>query len=191
MGKALKIPPLAPRAYLEWENAQQGKHEYVSGEVFAMVGASRLHVTVALNVAAALKQALRGTPCQVFMSDMKLRVERADAFFYPDVMVSCDAGDRSDEYIVKSPALVVEVLSESTGAYDRGEKFARYRMLDSLTEYLLIDPDTRSVDLFRRDANGNWVLIDVGNSGEVELASVGVRLAIASIFEGVPPVSSR
>ncbi len=102
--------------YLAWEEQQAEKHEYVGGEVFAMVGARREHVVVAGNLFAAFKQRLRGGPCQVYISDLKLRVETADAFFYPDVMVSCDARDHAASQFIAHSILIVEVLSESTAA---------------------------------------------------------------------------
>jgi len=189
VGTALRIPHLEPQAYLEWESAQAAKHEYVKGEVFAMVGATSGHVTVALNVAIALRQSLRGGPCRVFVSDMKLHVARANAYFYPDVLVTCDPHDLAQQQFKSNPVLIVEVLSESTAGYDRGEKFAHYRSLDSLREYLLIDPDKRLVDLFRRDDAGNWALITPAATDQVMLASVGVTIAQDILFEDVPPAS--
>ena len=107
--------------YLAWEEQQPEKHEYLAGEVFAMVGAKREHVVVALNLAAAFKQRLRGGPCQAYVSDLKLRVESVDAFFYPDVMVSCEPRDHATDQFIAHPILIVEVLSESTAAFDRGD----------------------------------------------------------------------
>ena len=140
-------------AFLDWENRQSARHEFYRGEVFAMVGARRVHGIVALNVATALKSRLKGKPCMVFIENMKLRVAD-DALFYPDVFVTCDARDLRTEMVFEHPTLVVEVLSESTQAFDRGAKFAAYRSLASLREYLLIDPDLRTVELFRRNAAG-------------------------------------
>ncbi|TXL21852.1 hypothetical protein BMR03_11595, partial [Methylococcaceae bacterium HT2] len=109
--------------YLAWEELQEEKHEYVHGEIFAMGGARREHVLVSLNIASALKQHLRGTPCRAYMSDMKLRVASMDTFFYPDVIVSCNQKDHQAEQYLSFPTLIVEVLSDSTEAYDRGAKF--------------------------------------------------------------------
>ncbi|AHE97558.1 Uma2 family endonuclease [Thioalkalivibrio paradoxus] len=173
-------------AFLAWEGEQQEKHEYFRGEVFAMVGASDRHVTIALNVASALRAHLRGGPCRSFISDMKLRVEAADAFFYPDVMVTCDETDRSRDLYKTAPVLVVEVLSPGTEAFDRGAKFAAYRLLPSLREYLLIDPATGALDLYRRDPENHWVLHPHGPHEAVELQSVGLNLTGARIFEDAP-----
>jgi Uma2 family endonuclease len=108
-----------------------------------MAGAGEGHVTVALNVAMTLRSHLAGTPCRTFITDMKLRVEAANAFFYPDVMVTCSPQDATDPLVKREPVLLVEVLSPSTGACDRGDKFAANRRLAALREYLLVDPDTR------------------------------------------------
>lgn len=175
--------------YLAWEADQATKHEYVRGEVFAMAGAKDAHVTVALNVASALKTHLRGTPCRTFISDMKLKVEAADAFYYPDVFVTCDPRDRADDQYKRYPCLVVEVLSESTARYDLGRKFANYRLLDSLREYVVIDPDALTVEVFRRDNEGHWVLYPFEGEGEAEFASLECRLPLAMIFEEVLPIS--
>ncbi|HQQ71892.1 MAG TPA: Uma2 family endonuclease, partial [Alicycliphilus sp.] len=122
------------QAYLDWEAEQAQKHEYFDGEVFAMAGASDAHVTIAGNLYMALRNHLRGGPCSVFISDMKLRVEEDNAFFYPDVFVSCAEADRAQSHHKSAASLVVEVLSPSTSAYDRGAKFASYRKLTTLRE---------------------------------------------------------
>jgi len=144
-------------AFLRWEAQQPEKHEYVAGEVFAMVGARRDHVVVSGNVFAAFKERLRGGPCQAYVSDLKLRVEAADAFFYPDVMVSCERGDQSATLFITQPVLIAEVLSASTEAFDRGDKFAAYRNLDSLQEFVLVDIHARRVEVFRRTPEQDWL----------------------------------
>jgi len=172
--------------YLAFENESAEKHEYIHGEIYAMAGASDAHVTVSLNVAAALKSHLRGNPCRSFIADMKLRVEATDAFFYPDVFVTCRDTFPARSDIKTDATLIVEVLSPSTEAYDRGVKFAHYRYLPGLQEYLLIDIQTRSVDLYRKGDDGLWVLRPYGANDTVELASVGLNLPVEEvIFEDV------
>lgn len=176
--------------YLAWEEMQEVKHEYLHGEVYevyAMVGARDAHVTVSLSVASLLKAHLRGTPCRTYMADMKLRVEAADAFFYPDVFVTCDTRDRAADLVKSHPTLIVEVLSDSTAGFDRGRKFSHYRLLESLKEYVLIDPDLFTVDVFRRDASGHWVLYPFEGKDEVEFACLEFRVPLAAIFEDVIP----
>jgi len=173
--------------FLAWEAEQPGKHEFVAGEIFAMGGASDRHATISLNIASALRDHLRGGPCRSFMADMKVRVDAADAFFYPDVLVTCDPADRERSHYKAAPTLVAEVLSPSTEAFDRGQKFAAYRKLPSLQEYLLIDPVQGSVELYRRDESDHWVLHTHGAEDAVTLASVGVTLDGATLFEDAPP----
>lgn len=172
--------------YLAWEAEQPEKHEYHLGEVFAMVGARLPHNTISGNLFAALKQRLRGGPCRAYIDGTKVRIDTADAVLYPDVVVSCDERDRGpeDRYL-SHPALIVEVLSESTAAYDRGAKFALYRKLDSLQEYVIVDVESRSVELFRRSADGHWVLHDFTEAAAVEFASVKASVPLAEVFEDV------
>lgn len=171
--------------YLTWEDAQTDKHEFISGEVFAMTGARQDHVIVSLNIASALKQRLRGTPCRPYISDLKLHVEAADAFFYPDVMVSCHADDLKNLRFIEHPSLIIEVLSDSTAAFDRGGKFAAYRKLDSLKEYLIVDIDARRVECFRRTADNDWLLHDYVDNEDCKLTSLNISLPMADIFEDI------
>jgi Uma2 family endonuclease len=176
---------LDSEAYLEWEKTQAEKHEYLDGQVFAMVGARDAHVTTAGNIFALLRQHLRGGPCRVYISDMKLRMEVANAFFYPDVFVTCDPRDRAEDTYKRFPLLVVEVLSDSTAGYDRGRKFAVYRQVESLQEYAIIDPDTFTVDCFHRDESGHWVLYAFADEDTVEFRSVDFKAPLSSVFEDV------
>ena len=178
-------PPFDASSYLDWEAGQPEKHEYLDGEVFAMAGASDAHVTLAGNVFMALRNHLRGGPCSVFISDMKLRVEADNAFFYPDVFVTCAESDRAHSHYKAAPSLVVEVLSPTTSAYDRGAKFAAYRKLPSLREYALVDTERLSIDLFRRDETGHWVLYPSEGGDTVEFASVGLSVPVDRVYEDV------
>ena len=173
--------------YLTWEERQTEKHEYVRGEVFAMVGALREHVVVAGNLYAAFKQRLRGGPCQAYISDLKLRVEAADAFFYPDVMVSCDAADHASSRFIANPTLIVEVLSKSTAAFDRGDKFAAYRSLASLREYVLVDIPTRRVETFRRTSEQEWLFHEFSAAAaECLFPSLDLSVPLTEVFENLP-----
>ncbi|WAR44476.1 Uma2 family endonuclease [Methylomonas rapida] len=171
--------------FLAWEETQVEKHEFVAGEVFAMVGARREHVVVSGNIFAGLKQRLRGKPCHAYMADLKLRIEAVDAFFYPDVVVSCDQNDNKADQYISHPTLIVEVLSDSTAAYDRGGKFVAYRKLESLKEYLIVDIDARRVECFRRMHNNDWLLHDYVGEVDCELNSLGLRLPLTEIFEDI------
>jgi len=171
--------------YLAWEELQEQKHEFIKGEVFAMGGARREHVVVAGNVFSVLKQHLRGSPCQAYISDMKLRVEQEDAYYYPDIMVSCDKEDHKAEQYLSSPLLIVEVLSDSTEAYDRGAKFAAYRQLVSLKEYVLIDMTARRVECFRRAENNDWLLHVTDSEENCDFVSLELTVAMDDVFEDI------
>ena len=186
MPLATETVRFSPEAYLEWEKANDSKHEYLNGEVFALAGAKDAHVTVCGNLFAHLHAHLRGGPCRPYMADMKVSVEKANAFFYPDILVTCDGRDRETEYYKSFPTLIVEVLSESTAAYDRGSKFSYYRKLDSLKEYVLVDPSSLSIDCFRLDeTSGHWVLYPYAAGESVELTSIGFSAPIELIYENV------
>ncbi len=187
MSAVLTPPPMSFESYLDWEAQQAERHEFFAGEVFAMTGARATHNTIAGNVFAALKQALRGTPCRVFIADMKLHVATANASFYPDVFVSCDARDRAAdaELVQRHPQLVVEVLSESTAAFDRGRKFEAYRSIDTLAAYLLIDQDRPHADLFLRNEQGLWVLNPSDEGASVHIAPLNLSLPLTAMYEGV------
>lgn len=169
--------------YLAWEAEQINKHEYVAGEVFGMVGARQQHVIVALNLGSLLREHLRGTPCRALISDMKLNVQAMDAFYYPDVMVTCNDADKAAALYIEHPKLIIEILSESTASYDRGEKFAAYRKIDSLEEYVLVDADRKSVESFRRQAGGDWLLRDFTGGENCAFESVALTLDMARVFE--------
>ena len=168
--------------YLNWEATQTERHHFVNGEVFAMAGAEDRHVTVCGNLYIALRQHLQGSPCRTYMADIKVRVEAANSYFYPDLLVTCSPSDAQDRLIKREPSLVIEVLSPSTAAYDRGAKFSTYRLLPSLQEYALIDIDTRSADVYRKGADGLWVLHPFGAGESVTLASVDLTITAASLF---------
>jgi Uma2 family endonuclease len=185
MGHALRQPEFSLEDFLTWEETQPERHEYLHGETFAMVGARRVHGITCLNLAASLKASLRGTPCAVFMENMKLRVAD-DALFYPDVFVTCNRQDLRTDVVFTAPTFIAEVLSPSTEAYDRGQKFTQYRRLPSLREYLLVSPETREVLLFRRDsAEGLFTLHDFSEAPALECASIGCTVALAELFEGL------
>lgn len=183
MGHAQEAAPLDRQAYLDWEAEQPDKHEYIAGEIFAMVGVRRAHALVALTLASHLRSHLKGSRCETFIADMKLFVAAADAYFYPDVMVTCDERDRRAELAIEHPKLVVEVLSDSTAAYDRGAKFAAYRKLADLQEYLIVDIDQRRLELYRREAD-HWLMFDSEAGGPaLQLESVGLALSPDEAFE--------
>ena len=173
--------------FLAWDAGQTVKHEFVRGEVFAMAGGEDRNYTLAGNLYMALRQHLRGSPCRIYGSDVKLRVEAEDCVFYPDLMVTCSAADATDRLVKREPVLVVEVLSPSTAAFDRGEKFAAYRRLPSLAEFLLVDLDARRCELFRKGADGLWVLHPTQGEEPLQLASLGLTVEAEALWADLEP----
>lgn len=179
-------------AYLAWEAAQPDRNEYMAGEVFAMVGVKQSHNIATMNFAVHLRNALKGSPCRVFVESVKTRIEAADCYFYPDIVVTSDPRDRATPDFVSHPVMVVEVLSESTAGFDRGEKFAACRKLESLGDYVLVDVAAKRVDVFRRDPENHWVLYDYGVGETIELASLSLAVPVDLVLEDTedPPPAS-
>jgi len=170
---------LCVEEYLAGELESQVRHEYVDGEIYAMVGANDRHGLITLNLAGYLSQRLPDR-CQVFSSDIKVRIQAAEReiFYYPDVLVSCDPRDR-EPYYRQYPCLIIEVLSPHTARLDRFEKLMFYRQLDTLAEYLLVSQDYRQVEVFRRAEQWDATRY---TKGEVPLQSVDLAIAIDEIY---------
>jgi Uma2 family endonuclease len=175
-----KLPRLSAQDYLEMELSSPIKHEYVAGEVFAMTGTSDSHNIIAGNLYMLLREHLRGTPCRVFMSDVKLKVSTADAYFYPDLMVTCETAP--DSYFREQPKLVVEVLSDSTAKYDREDKRQMYQSLLSLQEYVLVVQSCMDVRVYRR-AGDDWEMTIYTDGQIIPLLSLELDVAIERIYE--------
>jgi len=185
MGHAATKPTFTAADYLVWEDAQPERHDFVDGEVFAMAGAEDRHVTATGNLYIALRQHLSGSPCRTFMSDMRLHVAAAGSYFYPDILVTCSPLDQASSLVKSDPKLIIEVLSPSTAAYDRGLKFSHYRSLPHLEEYALIDLDTRTTDVYRKGVDGLWVLHPFKRGETVVLGSVALEIASEQMFAEV------
>lgn len=171
--------------YLEREIASETKHEYIAGVVYAMAGGTPEHARLQANVTAALVSALRGRPCAVFSSDLRVRIEATDRATYPDITVVCGSMETSavDRHAVTNPTLLVEVTSESTEADDRGDKFAHYRHIPSLVEYVLVSGRTQRIEVWRRNERDRWELAEEGTPGAtLTLASVEAHLDVASLY---------
>ncbi|OAI04314.1 hypothetical protein A1353_13715 [Methylomonas methanica] len=176
---------LSAEDYLQGEASAQIKHEYLDGDVWAMVGASDAHVSIAMNLAFLLKQALKDIPCRAYISDMKVNVAKANAFFYPDVLVTCEAKDRDNRLFKQHPLFIAEVLSPSTEGFDRGAKFAAYRQVDSLQHYWLIDSQSQAIDCFERTAQG-WLLHSFTQASDrLPLPNLDIQLDLSAIYEDV------
>ncbi|MDJ1183696.1 Uma2 family endonuclease [Roseofilum casamattae] len=174
--------------YLEGEKTSPIRHEYLGGQIFAMSGGSEAHNRIAVNITSLLNIRLRGSGCKTFMSDMKVNIpvarDTADIFYYPDVMVTCDPQDTA-KYHKNRPCLIVEVLSPSTQNLDRREKRLNYQTLPSLQEYVLVSQTDMKVEVYRRNASGNWSLEILDANDSLELNSVGLTLTMTDIYYDV------
>lgn len=186
MGHAELKLPMTAAEFLAWDQSQTVRHEFLAGEIVAMAGANDAHGVVAGNVYMALRQHLAGTPCRTFITDMKLRVDAADGYFYPDVMVTCSEADKARSNIKHDAVLVVEVLSSSTALHDHTAKFDAYRTMPTLRELLFVDPTRRGCQLYRRAEGGLWAVSSAGSGDDVHLASVDYTLTPATLWFEVP-----
>lgn len=183
MGMALKHEVLSESEYLESEEFEPRKREYVAGETYAMAGGSARHNLISINVVSRLHAATRGTPCQAFMADMKVKVVEHQAFYYPDVMLACAGNDDHPLYRT-SPCLIVEVLSPSTASIDEREKWQHYRGIPSLRYYLLIDSEKRHARVRSRDGE-DWLEQTLDEEDIVPLTCglVSASLCLDDIYE--------
>lgn len=171
--------------YLRQERLAETKSEFVNGRVYAMAGASMNHNRIALNCASALQSQLRDRPCEVFSSDVKVRIDKANVFRYPDVSGLCGPilshDSHKDAYC--NPSIIIEVLSPSTEALDRGEKFNLYRLLDSLFEYVLVRQDRIEVEVFSRDSENHWSSVMYNEPGDsLPLKAIGCTVTLAEVY---------
>ncbi|PSO71109.1 MAG: hypothetical protein BRC37_14305 [Cyanobacteria bacterium QH_3_48_40] len=176
---------MSPQEYLEWEPTQEIRYEYIDGEIFAMTGGTKSHNRIALNLVTALDSYLLEKGCDIYIADVKVQVSLAASYHYPDVVVTCNSRDQDSSQFVQYPCLIVEVLSPSTEAYDRGGKFAQYRKLESLQEYVLIQSEKIGVECFRRNQQGLWVLYPYEQGDTITLESVGFSLPVETLYRQV------
>ena len=170
--------------YVDWEETQQEKHDYTHGEVVARSPGTRTHHDIALNIFMALRMAQGKPQLSVFTSGMRVQVEAGRHYAYPDLSAACGALEFTDENetTFTNPALLVEVLSPKTEAYDRGEKLASSREVSSIREIVLVRQDRRAAEVYRREGTGRWSIEGIGGDGAIELASVGVTVALDDVY---------
>jgi Uma2 family endonuclease len=175
-----------PEDYLEIERISPIKHEYLQGQMVAMAGASKAHVIITGNLSALLVNHLRGIGCIPYASDMKVRLPALSLFYYPDLAVTCDDRDRrSDEDFILHPKLVIEVLSDSTEAFDRGDKFADYKSILEFEEYVLIHQKQILVEQFQRKSDNLWMPQIYRAGDAIEFSSIGFSCPTAALYENV------
>jgi Uma2 family endonuclease len=191
MGEPALQPFISVEDYLSGEPLSDVKHEYVDGEVYAMAGASRAHGQVALRLASALQARCDSGPCSTYIGDMKARlmISGQDIFYYPDIIVTCDRRD-TDDYFLRFPKLIVEVLSPSTERLDRQEKFTHYRTIPTLEEYVLVSQERPEVTVFRQ--RSGWVAeVTAGLEAILHLESVDFHLPLSVLYQKVRGISSE
>lgn len=180
--------PLSREQYLALERRGEGKHEYVAGELIAMVGASFRHNLIQTRVLASLYGQLRGRPCEVTPSDLRVAITALGIYTYPDVTVVCGEPQFEDaeQDTLLNPTLLVEILSPSTESYDRGRKFQRYRLIPSFREYVLIAQDLPLIEHYLRQPDGRWLLATFEHPDDsLGLESIGCSLALADVYAGI------
>lgn len=171
--------------YLQLDRtSNEARYEYIDGYAVLLAGGTANHATIGLNVASLLRRLLRGGPCRVYNSDLRVRLSE-ERYVYPDVSVSCDERDRGETDTIHTPRLIVEVLSFSTEAYDRGRKFAFYRECSTIQEYVLIDSQCQAIDVFRREKGSLWTFHAFGPGEDVGLASLNLRFPVDAVYEDV------
>ena len=179
---------ITPEEYLHRERQAEHRSEYYRGEMFAMAGASANHNWIVLNIGSHLREQLKSKPCRVYPSDLKLRVEATGLFTYPDLSIVCGEPRLESDHgdVLLNPVVLVEVLSDSTEAYDRGKKFEHYRTIPSLQHYVLITQDRHSIDCFTRSNGESWNLTSCkGLSGKITLEAIECELLGSEVYDKV------
>ena len=179
---------LPPDQYLSAERQSDTKSEYFDGEIFAMAGASREHNQISANLVRVLGNQLLDKPCSVYSSDMKVRIDKARKYTYPDLVIACQTERFEDEHrdVLLNPVVILEILSDSTEAYDRGREFLHYQLLDSLTNYLLVSQDAPRIEIFTRQQYNAWLYAEFhGLDAVVEIESIGCNLRLGDVYHKV------
>lgn len=174
-----------PEEYFIWEEQQLERHELIDGRVHAMTGGTQNHSAIKLNIASLIKMHLRGSQCSVFDSDLKVNILNTPNYTYPDLSVTCDDRDRQNTLYITYPCLIIEVLSQSTEAYDRGKKFEKYRRNPNLIDYVLVSSEEIAIDIYHRNDAGEWVILSYRPGDWVELKSIDLRVPIEQLYEEI------
>ncbi|MDP2315593.1 MAG: Uma2 family endonuclease [Pseudomonadota bacterium] len=181
-------PRMTEGEYLAYDLTHEGRHEYYPpGALVSMSGASEAHVLISVNLAVALVTRLRGGPCRVYNGDMRVRVEATGAYVYPDVSIACDPPrfTESKPPSLLNPSIVIEVLSDTTEAHDRGAKAAHYRHLGGLSAYVFVATRERRIEVYARQEDGSWRLTEAEGEGTVAIPPHGLALSLSEVYEGV------
>lgn len=183
-------PQLTPEEYFAWEEKQLEKHEYIDGQVYAMGGNTKTsssvnHGRIAIRLTAMFDAHLEDSRCITGNSDIKVNIAGTQNYTYPDASVTCDDRDKNTPNFFTYPCLIVEVLSDSTEAYDRGGKFRLYRNNPALIDYLLVSSTRIEMDLYHKNEAGEWLIINYQEGDTIELKSIDLRFAIAQVYRNL------
>jgi Uma2 family endonuclease len=190
MGEAAIRQRMSPEEYLALERTSELKHEYAHGELFAMAGATRAHSLLAANVQGELRAALLDRPCEVHTSALRVKIAETGHYVYPDATVACGELRFEDDTLL-NPTVIVEVLSDSSEAYDRGDKFEGYRSVSSITDYVLVSQKVVRVEHYRREPDGSWRFVALGPGDALALTALGVRVEIDRVYHKVATSDER
>lgn len=179
------FPLLTPEEYFAWEEKQLEKYEYIDGQVYAMGGGSKNHSLIAVRLTTLFANHLEGSRCETGNSDLRINIAGTNDYTYPDVSVTCDERDQTTTQFITYPCLIVEVLSQSTEAYDRGTKFRMYRNNPVLQDYLLVSSTRIEVDLYYQKDTGEWIIINYQEGDTIELKSINLSFAIEQVYHGL------
>lgn len=176
---------LTPDEYFAWEATQLEKHEYINGEVYAMTGGSVNHSRIAIRCTTMFDTHLDASSCITGNSDLRVNIVGTNNYTYPDASVTCDDRDKTTSQYITYPCLIVEVLSASTEAYDRGGKFRMYRQNPALIDYLLISSTSIEIDLYHKNDAGDWLIINYKAGDTIELKSINLNFPIEQVYRGL------
>jgi Uma2 family endonuclease len=177
-----------PQDYLAMERRSETRHEYYDGEIFALAGATEQHNIIVSNVLSAIHTQFKNRPCRVYVNEMKVKIEKTGLYTYPDIVAICGNSIFEDERtdILLNPMVIIEVLSDSTEAYDRGKKFEHYRKIPSLQEYILISQHTSHVEHFLRTESNQWILTEKDDIHETLIfPSINVNISLTDVYDKV------
>ncbi len=187
MGYALKKETIvSPEEYLKFERNSEEKHELIYGEIVVMTGASRKHNIILGNLFSILHRALKGKTCRVYMNDLRVRIKSMDLYTYPDIVITCGEEDFEDSHkdTLQNPKCIIEILSDSTEKYDRGEKFNHYRKIESLEEYILVSLDSHIVESFIKKNENSWIFTaQEGLDQHLEIRTCDIKISLSDIYD--------
>jgi Uma2 family endonuclease len=179
------FPTLTPEEYFTWEEKQLEKHELIDGQVYAMSGGSKNHSLLAARFITLFTSHLEGSGCDTATSDLRINIVGTNNYTYPDVSVTCDDRDKTTTQYITYPCLIVEVLSKTTEAYDRGSKFRMYQNNPVLKDYLLVSSTSIEIDLYHKNDAGQWMIINYGEGDIIELKSINLSFPIEQVYRGL------